>query len=399
MFKSSNACNRVIDVPVFLIDHVVDPKDYDSNINHGNQDWVFNKSIFMREISKINQKLPEFPITDLYARVEIGFRCHKCQTHNEVLDYFFNTPSTFITCQHCHAPVHVDPKIAPMLRRKNDWNQGLADMVNQVNNVSKPTRSAPITPTFPTKTEMKENLKYAQTYTHSESKKKKISILIPSSNDSIHKAVEHIEKIATCDYEIIICTPHKLNINKSNIKVIQDDDDNIGSNIPVNKCFYESSSEYFFVATDDLLIHPNCFNLIDFMESDIFNERRYKICSVGYEDFHGSKVPTFSIPNAIQNVHILSFPAGKKSSVMEDLDGVIFNESYKHIWGDNWLSYFLAANDEAPVFMPHTAVDRSFDIRAPRSLSVRQFDENVFKKHLQLFHMGHITHYNQIVSL
>jgi hypothetical protein len=145
IFKSSNACKRVVDVPIFLIDHVAENKKTSDKkgLQEGSQHYRFDKSVFMRDINKINQKIPDFPLSDLYARTEIGFRCHKCGTHNPVVDFFFNTLSTFLTCQFCHVPVHIDSKIVPMLQRQDLWNAGLADMISQLSNVPVPNNPIP----------------------------------------------------------------------------------------------------------------------------------------------------------------------------------------------------------------------------------------------------------------
>lgn len=227
----------------------------------------------------------------------------------------------------------------------------------------------------------------------------KISILIPSTRPDIYRIVNHLERIATDDYEIIISSPCQLSFSQSHIKVISDDKDNVGSIDPINQCFKECTGDYFMVVCDDLLVHPNVFKLKEFLDSPLFENRKYPICSIGYRTIHDAKVPTYGIEEAIQNVPIMSFPAGKTDKVRELLDGVIFNESYKHICADNWLSYFIAQNDGSPIFMLDTRHDYSFDSRATHSESVREHDRQVFIKHMAEFHTNTNMSYNHRVTL
>tara|TARA_R110000824_G_scaffold390271_1_gene586679 strand:- start:248 stop:940 length:693 start_codon:yes stop_codon:yes gene_type:complete len=225
----------------------------------------------------------------------------------------------------------------------------------------------------------------------------KISILIPSTKEKIYDIVDHIESISTCSYEIIVCTPLDINFKQSNVKVIQDDEDNIGSISPINRCFKEAQCDYFFVTCDDILIHKNCFNIEEFTKSNL-SSNKYKICSIGYKDAHGATVPTFGGYERINNVRILSFPAGSTQSVYDHLDGVIFNGSFKHIYADNWLSYYINYHGKKPVFMPNTENDLSQDIRDPRSASVRSYDEKIFKEVMNVFDSNKNIEYNYIVD-
>jgi hypothetical protein len=226
----------------------------------------------------------------------------------------------------------------------------------------------------------------------------KISILIPSTKQNIYNVVDYIESVSICDYEIIVCTPLDINFKQSNIKVIQDKKDNIGSISPINRCFKEAQCDYFFVTCDDILIHKNCFNIEEFIKSN-FSNNKYKICSIGYRHSHSATVPIFKGHERISNVPILSFPAGSTQSVYDHLNGVVFNESFKHIYADNWLSYYINYHEKRVVFMPNTEKDLSKDTRDPHSISVRSYDEKIFKELMNIFDSNKNIEYNHQIEL
>lgn len=204
-----------------------------------------------------------------------------------------------------------------------------------------------------------------------------ISVLIASVRDSVYKVVDHIEKtLSSVDYEIVICSSNDLSLNKPNIKLIKDKEGNIGSIIPTNQCFQASQGDIFLVTCDDILLNPNVIHLEKFLESQTFDDREYKICSIGYVDYHHCFVPTSNK----DRIPIMSFPAGQRQSIDDYMDGVIFNEGFSHIWADNWLSYYLAYKGEGPVFMPNTPNDLSFDSREEKSLLLRESDGIFFQR-------------------
>jgi len=216
-----------------------------------------------------------------------------------------------------------------------------------------------------------------------------LSILIPSSRETVYRCVQHILQVSesvNTDLEIIICSKERLKFSSSKVKVVREDIDNIGSIKPINQCFSESQGEHFLVTCDDLLISPRAMLVPEFVESDFFNGRKFKICSIGYQVIHHCYVPYETLEETDEKITIpiLSFPAGSRNVVDTLLDGVIFNESYKHIAADNWLSWYLNSNGESPVFMPNTPMDYSFDTRAEKSLSVRERDLHSLKEMISL---------------
>ena len=96
-------------------------------------------------------------------------------------------------------------------------------------------------------------------------KKSLVSVLIPSnSEDLLSRAIDHIlsSNVSEKDYEVIVCTKLPVAISHKKVKIISDPPDNVGSVRPLNECFKHSQGDYFVSIPDDLLLHPNCFNIV-----------------------------------------------------------------------------------------------------------------------------------------
>ena len=241
-----------------------------------------------------------------------------------------------------------------------------------------------------------------------------ISVLIPSNSDLIYRCVDHILSLNISDYEIVICSRRPINIYHKRVKIVSDPPGNIGSIKAVNECLKYSQGEYFVSTPDDLLLNRNSFNIKEFINSEIFATREYKMCSTGYPTRHNVGVPralkqrmtewpkshphhTDSI-NRDMSAGIMSFPAGKRETVDSLLDGVIFNESFKHVGADNWLSYYIASKYESPAFMPHTEANFSLDDRDEETMSLREYDSQVYFELVYRHSINHIS-YNQLVKI
>ena len=239
-----------------------------------------------------------------------------------------------------------------------------------------------------------------------------ISILIPSNAKKKHRraksrlerTLDHILSIDTpMDYEIIVCSPHQININHPKIKAIKDLEGNVGSIQPVNQCLKASQGEYFVSTPDDHLIHPNCFNIQKFIEGHHFWDREYKITSTGWRDrpFGG---PTGDITGILVSedgrknpqVGILAMPAGERATVENLLEGVIFNETFKHVAADNFLSAYIAASGELPIFMPDTKCDRGPSVA--QRVEIRDRDRRAYLAMLEYWRKNPEMPYDHILD-
>ena len=125
-------------------------------------------------------------------------------------------------------------------------------------------------------------------------------------------------------------------------------------------------------------MNRDAFGIRSFIESETFKDRKHKICSIGTERGMFCKTPTS--PN---RYCILGWPSGRRDTVENYLDGVIFNESFKHVYADNWLSYYLGSVGENPVFMPNTQNGIVGDVKAHGNLRIE--DEITFHKLIHIY--------------
>jgi len=249
-----------------------------------------------------------------------------------------------------------------------------------------------------------------------------ISVLIPALGNQFGRfewgtAVRHIlDMDLHVDYEIIVCSPRKWPLSHPKIKVISDPEGNEGSIKPVNECLRVSQGEYFISMPSDHLIHPNSFNIQSFIESEAFANRKYKITSTGLVSqpkpgtnlsILGNKhidqwlARTTEIDNLTRaHVPILTFPAGARSTVEDLLDGVIFNETFKHVAGDNFLSAYVASKEnpqQLPLFMPETPCGRDNASAAQNQL--RERDMHAYFELMRYYlHHPDMT-YNHILEI
>lgn len=253
-----------------------------------------------------------------------------------------------------------------------------------------------------------------------------ISVLIPSLGGEITRfgwapLARHIlDMDVSVDYEIIICSPLKLELNHPKIKVISDPEGNVGSIIPVNECFRVSQGDYFICAPADFRIHPNCFNIQSFIESEVFASRKYKITTTGWATHplvgetahkctrilgnkyidHWLSTTTGIAGLSRDDIRILCMPAGARSTVEDLMDGLIFNETFKHVGADNFLSAYLASKEDRqqlPIYMPDTLCDFSLCSAAQNHL--RERDKRVYFELMRYYMQNPEMPYNHVLEV
>lgn len=146
----------------------------------------------------------------------------------------------------------------------------------------------------------------------------------------------------------------------------------------LNKSFQYSSGKYIFTLNDDhLLPYPDSFvnsfhdkneplKAIEFLKSDLFKDRRFKITSIGAgsnTSVHGSTcIPSLSFlppyplseelknPKYTQIPHkhlIMGYPVFERKTVINELRGFLFNPRFRHHYADNFLPFFLGESGES----------------------------------------------------
>lgn len=133
IFKSSNAHDRVIDIPVFITDYNL-PKNHDnSSMIDSTTHYGLDKQRYLEPISKINEVIDSYDVCELYSQMEVGFVCRKCRHKNSVNGRFASAPTHFLTCSNCHCPSVANPNIINLLQYKSGIDEQLNHYMKEEN--------------------------------------------------------------------------------------------------------------------------------------------------------------------------------------------------------------------------------------------------------------------------
>ena len=78
------------------------------------------------------------------------------------------------------------------------------------------------------------------------------------------------------------------------------------------------------------------------------------------------------------------------------MEGVIFNETFMHVAADNFLSAYVAARGELPIFMPDTKCDRGPSVA--QRLEVRDRDRRAYLAMLEYWSKNPEMTYDHILD-
>jgi len=190
---------------------------------------------------------------------------------------------------------------------------------------------------------------------------KKLSFLITSKRNYENfakKTVDSIYEIKTdIPFEIVICHPNE--IKDDRITWIKDNEMKGPSN-GFHLAYKKSQGEYVFICVDDAIIKGDIFGVIDFLNSKVFEFRKFKITTLAGIFPNGTtnkltkfeRTPThpkfLNLSNNFINApdfNVMCFPIASRETIENKLGGFIFHPRIKtcHDW---WLGAFLAMNDE-----------------------------------------------------
>jgi hypothetical protein len=116
----------------------------------------------------------------------------------------------------------------------------------------------------------------------------------------------------------------------------------------INEMFRKSNGDYILNLNGKILPRSNFFNLVTEMQEQEKNGEKIvatgpsepnktacwipqEMCDIAGLDKSGSERPK-----------IIRFPALSRKTILNHLDGVIFNESFRHHYVDNWLGQYAA---------------------------------------------------------
>jgi hypothetical protein len=190
-----------------------------------------------------------------------------------------------------------------------------------------------------------------------------VSILLAGLGDLSHQIQSIKNANATYNYELIVCSDLKQN----GCDVFLPD---TGTSVSAyNEMFKISKGSYIICLPGTVAACSNLFIVVDMLKRK--EEAGEKIILTSSNpDGHYCLIPPWAAEAAGLPSHprpqIIRFPAFSRKTIYEHFDGVIFAESFKHHWVDNWLGTYCALigeNVKESVIrnintLPHTSITK-----------------------------------------
>ena len=180
-----------------------------------------------------------------------------------------------------------------------------------------------------------------------------ISFLIPTNRPHDQYLNRTIDAIKNMDslglsFEILVSTTSTYH-DYDNVKFFLDEE-NKGSVKPINFLAEQSNGDVICVLVDDYLPSDNLFTIKEFLNSDTFSDRKYKICSLAITTRHG-QLPPELVPTGVANpitgeflphdrFYIVKFPVMDRNTY-NLLGKKIFHPHFIHHAADNYLAIYL----------------------------------------------------------
>ena len=172
-------------------------------------------------------------------------------------------------------------------------------------------------------------------------------------------------------YEFILCSPEEPQVPEKDVIWVKDEINKPGNAVyALNKAFHFSSGKYIFTLNDDHTMPDyKPLKAVEFLRSDLFKDRRFKVTSIGASwncNIYGSTtIPNLHFPPPLplqlsielqkqkylvrpNRYLILGYPVFDRKTVVNELKGFLFNPSFKSHYADNFLPFFLGESGEEP---------------------------------------------------
>lgn len=183
-----------------------------------------------------------------------------------------------------------------------------------------------------------------------------VSFIIATCRDIryVNKTIESINNLPQnkYTYEILVYSPNEV-IGK-NVKWFREDmlrGPHYGFNFLINR----SQGEYIYQLVDDMAIHSNGWNAIEFLESDIFKNRKYKITTLNtcHEPVRlawplGKLKREDANPNDewIPNHLCMRFPVIHREVIDKYFQKYFYHPELYYHQADAWMGYWIGETGE-----------------------------------------------------
>ena len=192
-----------------------------------------------------------------------------------------------------------------------------------------------------------------------------ITFLLPSIKDYDSFGKKVVDSIYEKDtdklFEVIVCHPDHIDDNRV---VYVKDNNRIGTTDALNNSVKYAKGEVIYSLTDDHTLTRDPFGAYEFLQSDTFKDRKFKVTTFpggpnsGVSYAHYRKHPDNSKLGTILNKlncnidtnknSVMCFPIICKETLFKHLNRKIFNPNLKYL-GDVWFGSFLKLNGEEGV--------------------------------------------------
>lgn len=189
-----------------------------------------------------------------------------------------------------------------------------------------------------------------------------VSFLIPTNrphHSHLNNVIESVKRLDSLNftYEFLVCSPH---YDKDTEDVFFFKDySNRGSILPINLLAEKAKGDFLTILTDDYLPSTNFFNIYNFLLSDTFSNRKFKITSPSVSVDGRVSAPPIRVPPSVPHPrineevkhnrpYIMRFPTLTKETY-KLLGSKIFHPHFIHHAADNYLSLYLNHMGEDPI--------------------------------------------------
>ena len=172
-----------------------------------------------------------------------------------------------------------------------------------------------------------------------------VSFLIVALGDYDRQVNNIINQNLDFSYEILVCSDKLINFeNLSNFRFFKDQ----GTSVSSFNYLYKKSKGKFIICLNNVILPPNNIGtLVNKMKSSLKKGNDFIITSpvdrsapLAYCEVPEWVAKKINLSHYDARPRIIRWPCFYRQTVEKYLGGVIFNQSFKHHWVDNWLGTF-----------------------------------------------------------
>lgn len=188
-------------------------------------------------------------------------------------------------------------------------------------------------------------------------------LVVDSICDNTKKYISH---------EIIYCSP--TDPRDKRVKFVKENNSEGEIHVYNEMAKNHANGDHLICISDDHQVGPNVFHSVFFLQSNLFKDRKYKICTLA------SNSPCFLPPTfgpdwkpswkKLPKNLVMRFPVIHKKTFLEHLNGFVWHPKLKTKFADNYLGHFLGENNEPGL---ECSMSRLYEI--PESLKMQQKSE------------------------